>query len=377
MRIFQVIEAKANSSVSNNQTWYRNLYEPLIDLGHEVFLFRAEDASEAMARKNVGFCAKFSQQLIDKFKQEHQKKHFDLFFSYLKDGMVEASIIDQIREIGVSTCNFSCNNTHQFHLVKNLSPHFDYNLHSEKDVREKFLKIGATPLWWPMASNPKYFKPQNIPREIPVSFVGANYGLRAKYASYLLKNKIDVHLYGPGWVSGSRTRTYSTLKYCWLICQTISSISYQDQARASSLLADHAFRRALSASFPKNMHLPVTDDELIRLYSSSKISLGFLEVYDNHNPNDLVKRHLHLREFEAPMSGALYCTGYIDELAEFFELDKEVIVYRNEEELLDKIRYYLTHESEAQRIRSAGYQRAISDHTYHNRYKQLFRQINI
>ena len=115
----------------------------------------------------------------------------------------------------------------------------------------------------------------------------------------------------------------------------------------------------------------MSDDELIQLYSRSHISLGFLEVYDQHDPSRAVTQHLHLREFEAPMSGALYCTGYSDELTEFFEPDKEVLTYRSRHELLDKISYYLTHPQEGSKIREAGRRRALFDHTYHRRFEKL------
>jgi hypothetical protein len=92
----------------------------------------------------------------------------------------------------------------------------------------------------------------------------------------------------------------------------------------------------------------------VALYSRSQVSLGFLEVYDGHDPTRPVTQHLHLREFEAPMCGALYCTGYLDELAEHFEPDKEVVVYRNQHELLDKVRFYLAHPDAAAAVRAAG-----------------------
>jgi spore maturation protein CgeB len=77
------------------------------------------------------------------------------------------------------------------------------------------------------------------------------------------------------------------------------------------------------------------------------------------------------------MSGALYCTGYTDELAEMFEPDREVIVYRNEHELLDKVRFYLCHPELAQKVREAGRQRALRDHTYHRRFQQLFSALGL
>ncbi|MCL5998017.1 MAG: glycosyltransferase, partial [Chloroflexi bacterium] len=277
----------------------------------------------------------------------------------------------------LAACNFSCNNIHQFDLVDELSPHFDYNLHAERDAREKFLAIGARPIWWQMASNPKYFKPMDLPRDIAASFVGANYALRTRYIAHLLENGIDAHAYGPGWISGDLNPRRAAVKRYWFIFRAATARTPHMQAWASAKLAELDFRRDLSSRFPKNVHAPISDEALIALYSRSHISLGFLEVYAGHDPSRPVLQHLHLREFEAPMSGALYCTGYADELAEFYELDKEVLVYHNQHELLDKVRYYLAHPDEAEQIRRAGQARALRDHTYHRRYQVLFRQLGL
>jgi len=377
MRIFQVLEGSTNAAIPGNQTWYRNLYEPLIEMGHEVVLFDPREGRLAMQRNDSQARAAFSQKLLETFRREHARKSFALFFAYLMDGMVEPAAFDEIRKSGVPTCNFSCNNTHQFDLVDELSPHFDYNLHSEKDTREKFLAIGANPLWWPMASNPKYFKPLDVPRTVQVSFVGANYALRARYIANLLENGIDTHAYGPHWVGGARTHWRSIVKHYVLLGRALIAGKSASQSTASAQLAEHDFQRDLSARFPANLHAPITDDELIALYSRSHISLGFLEVYDRHDPSRTVKQHLHLREFEAPMSGALYCTGYMDELAEMFEPDKEVLTYRNQHEMLDKVRYYLGHPNAAVKIRQAGQSRALRDHTYQRRFQQLFHELDL
>ena len=159
MRIFETIDFAANAQIRGNQTWGRNLYEPLLDLGHDVVLFSSRQGWNALAAQSTRMKEVFSTQLLDAFHREHKKRPFDLFFAYLMDGMVDPAAIDEIRKTGVPTCNFSCNNAHQFYLVEHLSPHFDFNLHSEKDAREKFLSVQANPVWWPMASNPKYFHP--------------------------------------------------------------------------------------------------------------------------------------------------------------------------------------------------------------------------
>lgn len=377
MRIFQVLESSANERIATNRTWYRNLYEPLIDLGHDVVLVDAGMGAQAMRRNDAALRATFSQQLLDRFRNEHTRQPFDLVFTYLMDGMVDVGAIDEIRRAGVPTCNFSCNNIHQFDLVDELSPHFDFNLHAERDAAPKFASIGANALWWQMASNPKYFKPYATPRTIQASFVGANYALRARYIAHLLEHNIDVHAYGPRWVGGARSQWRAVAKHYQLLLRAVLARTPDTQYQTSANLADHDFRHALSTRFPENVHEPISDEELIHLYSSSHISLGFLEVYAHHDASRPVLQHLHLREFEAPMSGALYCTGFTDELAEFFEPDKEVIVYHNQHELLEKVRYYLDHPDAARVVREAGHQRALREHTYHHRYKTLFDELQL
>jgi spore maturation protein CgeB len=377
MRIFQILEASATGAVLGNRTWYRNLYEPLVEMGHDVVLFPAEEGRRAMQHRDPQRRAAFSQRVREIFRQEHARKPFDLFFAYLMDGMIDPGVLDEIRKIGVPTCNFSCNNVHQFDLVDELSCHFDYNLYSEKAAHVKFAGIGANALWWPMASNPKYFKPVDLPRTIGVSFVGANYALRARYVRHLLENDVDMHAYGPGWQWGASSRWRAPVKRIKFLFMACIGISARAKSHASANLADHDLRCDLAARFPSNVHPPVSDDELIALYSKSQICLGFLEVYDQHDASRAVTQHLHLREFEAPMSGALYCTGYTDELAEMFEPDKEVLVYRNQHELLDKVRYYLAHPQAAERIRQAGRARALRDHTYQKRFQDLFGLIGL
>jgi spore maturation protein CgeB len=121
----------------------------------------------------------------------------------------------------------------------------------------------------------------------------------------------------------------------------------------------------------------VSDDEMIRLYSASRVSLGFSEVYDAHDPSAVVKRHLHLRDFEAPMCGALYLAGRTEELGEFYDLETEVVTYGDADELVEKTRFYLLHPTEAARVRLAGLARARACHTYQRRLGDLFTQIGL
>jgi spore maturation protein CgeB len=116
---------------------------------------------------------------------------------------------------------------------------------------------------------------------------------------------------------------------------------------------------------------PLSDEELVRMYSRSKISLGFTTVAEG-----LIKQ-VRLRDFEAPMSGAFYMVERFNDLAEFFDPGKEVVFFDSPDDLLDKVRYYLGHDAERRRIREAGMRRARNEHTWHRRFETVFAQIGI
>jgi hypothetical protein len=378
LRILLLLAASTNDAVRQNTVWRRNFYDTLCGMGHDVVLLPAEEGRRAMSSASAETRHRFSDAVLARFNREQRKQPFDLFFGYLMDGMIEPSIIDEIRRCGVPTCNFSCNNVHQFDLVDGLSSHFDFNLHSERDVGDKFRRVGATPLWWPMASNPQFAHPVDVAPRLGASFVGGNYGLRSDYALHLLDNGIDLHLFGPGWTLQNRiARVKRRLRRDLTVGAAVSASTVRSQAALTARAARIDMGRRLAWDYARNVHDPISDEEMIGLYSASRVSVGFLEVFDRHDPSGPVMQHLHLREFEAPMSGALYLTNYSDELAEMFVPDEEVLVWRNRHELLEKARYYGEHPAAGAKVRQAGRERALACHTYQRRFEQLFDAIGL
>jgi spore maturation protein CgeB len=121
----------------------------------------------------------------------------------------------------------------------------------------------------------------------------------------------------------------------------------------------------------------VLDDlQMIQMYSRSKINLGFSACGD---PQGMQQRilQIRLRDFEVPMSRGFYLVEYMEELEEFFRLGEEVVCYRNAGDLVEKIKYYLRHDGERERIRQAGYERCRRDHTWHRRFQTAFRAMGL
>ncbi len=79
-----------------------------------------------------------------------------------------------------------------------------------------------------------------------------------------------------------------------------------------------------------------------------------------------------MRTFETPACGAFMLAERTEEHLEFFTEGEEMACFGSNEELVEKIRYYLAHDEERHRIAEAGYRKVrASDYTYKDRLVQI------
>lgn len=71
----------------------------------------------------------------------------------------------------------------------------------------------------------------------------------------------------------------------------------------------------------------------------------------------------NMRLFEATGAGAFLLTDYKPNIAEFFEPGHEVETFRNPDEMMEKIHYYLDHPAERETIALAGQKKTLSHFT--------------
>ena len=384
MRIFLTLHPSANLSVPGSMTWYHNIYEPLLDLGHEVILLRMDEVAKShkIPFRSKRFKEVFSEELLRVFKYENAKKPFSFFLSYVTNQDIDPDVLKLIKNSNCPLANFSCNNTHQFNLVKDISPFFEYNLHSEKDAEARFRETGANPVWFPMGANPKYYFPVRSIFKYDTSFIGSAYGKRSFYINHLVQNGIKVDCFGPNWLINKPYPKLKNLKKEAIRFSNLLKLVFQTDSikryKISSTIQNYDLLKALRDSSLGYFHYPVSDIEMISVINQSKTNLGFLEVFNYDDESwAITKQHVHLRDFEIPMCGGLYITNYMQELEEFYELDKEIIIFRNEYELADKIRFYLNNDKAATMIRNAAFKRAVKFHTYQRRFQDLFKKLSL
>ncbi len=266
--------------------------------------------------------------LIDQVNAWMSDSPADVIFTYLSGELIEPETLEAIRKHGVPLINLALNDKEHFvSKIKNgrawgtrdICHYFDLCWTSTEDALIKYCVEGALPLYLPEAANPEIHKPYNVEKSIDVSFVGQCYGNRAEVIYQLQENGINIETYGLGWPRG-----------------------------------------------------PLSTEEMVRMYSKSKINLGFGGIA-GHKDTFCLKG----RDFEIPMSGGLYLTEGHSELAVAFSLGEEIITYSGIEDLVNKIQYYLNNPAMAEEVRKKGYKRALRDHTWEGRFEKIFRLIGL
>jgi spore maturation protein CgeB len=109
----------------------------------------------------------------------------------------------------------------------------------------------------------------------------------------------------------------------------------------------------------------VYGDDYAMALSGARIGLGFLRKVwpDQHTT----------RTFEIPACGSMLLADRTDEHQELFEEGREADFFGSEAELLDKVRYYGTHESTRSKIAAAGLRRCLDGkYSYFERLRSVF-----
>ncbi len=102
---------------------------------------------------------------------------------------------------------------------------------------------------------------------------------------------------------------------------------------------------------------------------------AYLGVINIHQLSNNPISALNMRAFEAPASKALLISDYRDGIEQYFEIGKEILCYRNADEL-KTILQQITQDPDAyDSIRDAGYKRVLKDHTYVSRMAEALSYI--
>ena len=114
-------------------------------------------------------------------------------------------------------------------------------------------------------------------------------------------------------------------------------------------------------------------DDIVKIFRGSKINLGMGGIGYSESLTNVKGR-----DFEIPAVGSgVYITSFNPDLAQHFHIGKEIVCYRNFEEMVELVRYYLRHPEEAQDIARKGRERCLSEHRWLHRYQKMLSIIGV
>jgi len=406
MRIFCAVRHSLNPRWYYGELWSGNFYPALRDMEHDVIESQTDllptsrfmDIPNDFTQEELEVRFRTTENILEEVRVAHRQKPIDLFLSYFYNAHFDPTGFDDLRHMGIPSVNFYCNSINQFELVAAVAAKVDFSWHAEKDARRVYLSAGANPVWIQMAADPRVYSPIPGTTRVPKAcFVGQRYADRDRWMASLIRARVPVEIYGAGWKPNVRAEKPSnqelgesqpivlgrrrTVPGSWQ--------SYVDVGRKNILNSGFApgflrlarqlkYRRetrALTPLFASSAQGPA--GEIASVFAQHEVCLNFSNVWSDGATCSSLIPHVRLRDFEAPMCRTCYLTGHTQEIMEFYEVGREIDTYVSPLELVDKVRFYLRHPDAAERLREAGYNRALRDHTWRRRFEDLFRRVNL
>lgn len=301
---------------------------------------------------------------------------YDLFLTcYCNEKWIFGETIDALKSMGLPTLSFRPDNLVIPFNDETLCSKFDLLWLTSKETQHFYKKWGASTFFAPYAANPFVFNPvSNCDDVQKVCFVGTPYGSRSIMMNTLTSNDIlvDAFCRSNRETSSRKKRNKSN---GFNIDRFFDNLKYREGRKIiyGNIVNRFAGNRKLDLNGCIELLPKVGIDRLPSIYSSYRLSLSSTSALNTDVLKSPVKI-INLRGFEIPMCGGLQICRYNPELAEYFEEDKEIVFYRDKEELVDKCRYYTkpTSDKVVAAMKSAARQRAEREHTWMNRFKVAF-----
>ncbi len=118
----------------------------------------------------------------------------------------------------------------------------------------------------------------------------------------------------------------------------------------------------------------LSTDKMYSIFRNSLVNLNFtgITVYSSGD-NALFKRirGMKIRPFEVVAAGGMCISEFSISLAKCFKDGVEIVFFTNERDMVEKIKYYLTHQDEARKIAIAGLDKVTKKYSNKATAKQL------
>lgn len=343
-----------------------NFYHSLVHMGHDIIYFDFMSLLQEHGR------AWMNNRLLEVARAENP----DLMFTVLFSDEFDQPVLRELTEgIGIETISWFCDDHWRFEQYSRLwAPCFRWVVTTAESALPKYAQMGYRNViksQW--ACNSFLYRRMNTSLEYDVTFIGQPYGNRPKIIERLKREGIDIKAWGTGWDSGrvsqdDMIRIFNQSRINLNVTGTYGASS--PSGRISSAVGNRITSRLLDRiPFMRAMQNAGKVFNLNQRTSSSGC--------DHSEPAGGPTEQIKGRNFEVPGCGGFLLTGNAENLSSYYDIGKDVVCFHDIDDMVQKIRYYLKHEDERAAIAQAGYERTLREHTYEQRFKEIFAQMGV
>jgi len=312
---------------------YYNMYSSLKNVYKDVHFF---DYYSLFQEKGKGAMNK---ELLNYIKKE--KPDLAIFSLYRDEFIPE--VLNELKKYTITLCYF-WDDQWRINFTKFWAPHFSYITTPDFDGIRKWRERGYNNvIYSPFGCNHFLYKKKNLPKKYDVSFVGMYHPHRNWILKKIKKAGIDVFTVGSGWG-----------KY----------VSYEE---IINIFNQSKVNLNLSNSQSWDLRY------LLSSVKAIKAALSLLRRKEEPKNREQIKG----RHFEICGCGGFQISYYVEGLEHCYEIGKEIVIFSGIDDLIEKIKYYLKHEAEREKIANTGYQRTLTDHTYQKRFREIFKRVGL
>ena len=257
----------------------------------------------------------------------------------LAQAPITPTALANLRKMGVVTVLWFVEDYLRFTYWKQMAPFYDFIFTIQTgECVDAIKKAGCQNVYYlPVACDEKIHVKQNLSKEdikrwgSPISFFGAGYHNRQQFFASMCE--LPFKIWGTEWPT----------------CKPFDR------------MVQEGGRRLTPQEYTKVFNATTIN---INLHSSTECD-GVDPSGDFVNP----------RTVELASSKAFQLVDKRKLLPDMFKEGEEIITFSNRDELLEKIDYYLTHEDDRQKVIEKSYKRAMKDHTYTSRIREMLSYI--
>lgn len=299
----------------------------------------------------------------------------DLFLSVFNEQTIYPETLLRIADLSVPTVLICFDNLVIPFEHKKIAKYYSIVWLTSGETEYLFKSWGANTIYLPYAANPNIIINYNGSSfNNRIAFVGTPYGARKYLLSKIAEKKLPIDIYGNvSEKNNSRVLAGNNKRKVLL-----DLLSFPIGRKL--LWGTFKYRFLTKDCSPESetvKHMcPVPVSEIPIIYSEYALSLSSTSARNTEvlkNPVPII----NLRSFEIPMSYGLQICRYNEELAKYFDENKEIVFYRDYQELVDKALFYLNPDNYAivRDMKIAARRRAENEHTWTNRFNSLMLKI--